>query len=135
MATKYTNKSTNKIIFQELSYLLNGVCFSVHNDIGRWAREKTYCDLVEAKLKELNILYKREWAVPDLGDKIDFLIDDKIILEVKAKSRLLKDDYFQTQHYLQLLNKKLGLLVNFRDRYLKPARIVRIDTSARERFV
>ena len=58
---------------------------------------------------------------------IDFIIDDKIIIELKAKKIILKDDYYQTQRYLHALNKKLALLVNFRNRYLKPIRVINAD--------
>ena len=57
-----------------------------------------------------------------------------MVLELKAKKVITKDDYYQIQRYLQMLNIKLGLLVNFRNRYLKPIRVVRIDTDARSKF-
>ena len=46
-----------------------------------------------------------------------------------------KEDYFQIQRYLQNLNIKLGLLVNFRDKFIKPIRIIRIDTISKNKFV
>ena len=55
---------------------------------------------------------------------VDFLIEDKILLELKAKRIISKEDYYQVRRYLESLNLKLGLLVNFRDRYLKPKRIL-----------
>lgn len=130
-----TNDTNEKLIHPELSYLVAGICFDVHNRLGRYAREKQYCDLIEEKLKESKIPYKREYVLANSGNKIDFLIDEKIILEAKAKRFLLKEDYYQTQRYLQALDKRLGLLVNFRHRYLKPQRVVRIDTSAKTKFV
>ena len=132
MHTNYTNK---KLIYPQLSYLITGICFSVHNALGRFAREKQYCDLIEKELKNLNLPHEREYVFKDSGNRIDFIIDDKIILEVKAKSALLKEDYYQTQRYLQALDKKLGMLINFRNRYIKPKRIVRIDTIAKSKFV
>lgn len=62
------------------------------------------------------------------------MVDDKIVLEIKAKRLVSKEDFYQLQRYLQFSTKKLGLMVNFRNRYLKPARIIRIDTDAREKF-
>jgi hypothetical protein len=44
---------------------------------------------------------------------------------MKAKPFILKDDYGQMQRYLQALNLELGIIYNFRDRYLKPKRILR----------
>jgi len=134
MHTNDTNKN-NKLIYPELSYIITGVCFEVHNALGRYSREKQYGDLLQEKIKELGISYKREFTVGSTGNKVDFLIDDKIIIELKAKSIILKEDYYQTQRYLQILNKKLGLIINFRNRYLKPIRIVKIDTETRNRFL
>lgn len=134
MDTNNTN-TNGKLIYPELSYLITGICFSVHNQLGRFAREKQYSDLIEDKLKELKIPYEREFQIKKTGNIVDFWVDSKIILEIKAKRFILKEDYYQLQRYLQMLNKKLGLLVNFRNRYLKPIRIIRIDTDTRHKFL
>ncbi len=130
MNTNYTNK----LIHPQLSYTLTGICFSVHNNLGRFAREKQYADAIEDLLKEAKIPYKREHRVVDTGNVLDFLVDDKIILEIKSKRLILKQDFYQSQRYLQSTKKDLALLVNFQNRYLKPVRIVRIETDARKRF-
>lgn len=139
MDTNYTNvkkiTQKNKLIYPELSYTIVGICFDVHNDLGRFAREKQYCDLLEDKLRDLKISHKREFHVNDTGNILDFIIEKKLILELKAKRVITKDDYYQIQRYLQILNIKLGLLINFRNRYLKPIRIIRIDTDVRNKFV
>jgi len=127
--------NTNKIIYPELSYIIIGICFEVHNELGRYAREKQYGNLIEDKLKNIKIPYKKELIIGDSGNIVDFLVDDKIVFELKAKRILTKDDYYQTQRYLQNLNIKLGILVNFRDKFLAPKRIVRIDTKNRSKFV
>jgi GxxExxY protein len=128
MRTNDTN-DTNKIIYPELSYTLNGICFDVHNEVGRYAKEKHYGDTLEKRLIELRIPYQRELTVPNTGDRIDFLIGGKIILELKAKRIITKLDYYQLQRYLQVFDIRLGILVNFRSEYLKPYRVVRIDTN------
>ena len=125
MATNTTKP--DKLIYPELSYIITGVLFAVHNELGLYAREKQYGDLIEQKLKEIKILYKRELAVSNSGNILDFTIDGKIILELKAKTNTVPEDYRQIQNYLQASNLKLGLLVNFRQKYLRPMRVVRID--------
>ncbi len=47
----------SELIHPELSYLITGICFEAHNELGRYAREKQYGDFIEVKLKELKILY------------------------------------------------------------------------------
>jgi len=135
MHANNTNGGKEKLIYPELSYTIVGVCFAVHNEIGRFARERQYSDCLEEKLKEASISYVREKDTERVGNRFDFTIDNKIVIEVKAKRVLTKDDYYQIQRYLQMSNIKLGLLVNFRNRFLKPVRIVQITTDARNRFV
>jgi len=127
--------NTNKLIHPELSYVITGICFNAHNDLGRYCREKQYGDEIEKRLKQIKLPYTRELQIKDSGNVIDFLIDSKLILEIKAKRILTKEDYFQIQRYLQTLNIKLGLLVNFRDKYIKPVRVVKIETAAKHKFV
>lgn len=130
-----TNKyGDSKIIYPSLSYTLTGICFSAHNEIGRYGKEKQYGDFIEKKLKEIKMSFKGEMSIGSSGNIIDFVIDDKVILELKAKRIFGKEDYFQIQRYLQKSKLKLGLLVNFRQKYIKPERIVCIDTPRRNRY-
>lgn len=96
----YEHDKKEKMIYPELSYKLTGILFETHNSIGRFGREKQYCD---------------------------FIVDDKIILEAKTMKMLTKDDYYQVQRYLQAANIKLGILANFSAPYLTPKRIIKID--------
>ena len=135
MNTNAANRNTTKLIYPELSYSLVGICFDVHNQLGRFARERQYGNLVAEKLTEANISYGREKEIMKTGNRVDFLIEDKIVLEIKAKPLVLKEDFYQLQRYLQASNKKLGMIVNFRNRYLKPIRIIKIETAAAKKFV
>jgi len=125
-----------KIIYPELSYKLNGLLFKIHNELGRFCLEKQYGDLLEIKLKEVQIKYEREKEIPFQGkdytikgNKVDFYIDNKILLDLKAKKFLQKDDFYQMRRYLKASDLKLGILVNFRDTYLKPHRILNSESS------
>ena len=121
----------SKLIYPELSYKITGILFAVHNELGRFYNEEQYADAIEGYLKNLKMDYEREKTLPISfkdeikgRNRIDFLIEDKVILELKTKRLLTRDDYYQTKRYLAALNKKLGLLVNFRDKYIKPRRIL-----------
>lgn len=121
----------DKIIFPELSFKINGVLFAVRKEQGRFKNEKQYCDAIEEKFRQLNIIFEREKILePSFpGEKsgrnrIDFLVENKIILEIKAKPFLTKTDYYQTRRYLSSLNKKLAILVNMRRNYIHPKRIL-----------
>jgi len=115
----------DKVIYPELSYTVNGILYFSHNNLGRFAKEKQHCDLIELKFKEKNIKYQREFVVVNTGNRVDFLVEDKIILEAKTVPFILHEDYYQIQRYLEILDLELGLLVNFRSRYLKPQRVLR----------
>lgn len=122
-------KPNIEVLYPELSYVVNGICFEVHNKLGRFCKEKQYADEFEFILKKNGLDYKREFTIMaenrPSGNKVDFIIQDKILIEIKAKKFVTKEDYYQTKRYLEALNMKLGLIVNFRDTYIKPKRILR----------
>ena len=115
------------LILEKLTYIINGILFETHNALGRYCREKQYGDFIEKKLIELNVSYTREFPVPGTGNIVDFLIEDVLILELKAKRFITKADYYQTQRYLHSSNKMLAILVNFTDLRLKPRRIIKTN--------
>ncbi|MCI0619588.1 GxxExxY protein [Candidatus Wolfebacteria bacterium] len=115
------------LLHPELSYTVVGHCFNTHNELGRYAREKQYADHIESQLIHDGILYEREQAIGDSGNIADFVIADTIVLELKAVRALTKEHYRQLQNYLQQSGLALGLLVNFREQYLKPRRILRAN--------
>ncbi len=105
--------------------------FKAHNKLGPFRSEKQYGDALENLFKANNLNYTRESGLPlsFKGEKprhniIDFIIDNKIILEIKAKNMITKDDYYQIKRYLISAKKELGILVNFRRKILQPKRIL-----------
>ncbi|MDI6778368.1 MAG: GxxExxY protein [Patescibacteria group bacterium] len=120
-----------EIVFSELSFIINGLLFDVHNELGRFCNEKQYGDCFEKKLQEKSIKYEKEKILPKSFEsekadrnRKDFLIDDKIIVEFKCKRVIERVDYYQAKRYLISLNKKLGIIVNFREKYIRPHRIL-----------
>jgi len=124
------------IIYPELSFKINGILFGVRKMLGRYKNEQQYCDAIEEELKNNEINYEREKVLPESfggeqkgRNKVDFLIDDKIILEIKAKPFVTKEDYFQVRRYLDCFGKKLGVLANMRKYYVNPKRILNSNVS------
>ena len=122
-----------KVLYKDLSYQLNGLLFKTHKDLGRYRNEKQYSDYFENLLKQENIIYTKEYRFKDQEKAesmdrcvIDFLIDNKIILEFKAKESLDMDDYYQIKRYLSTLNLELGILVNLRQPRITPKRILNL---------
>jgi GxxExxY protein len=121
-----TNKELNdKLLYPELSYEIVGMCFEVHNELGQFAREKQYASLLEAKFKSNGIKYEREYALGDSRNIVDFIVDDKIVLELKTVRVVGRVHYRQLQNYLQQTKMELGLLLNFSDKYLNPRRVLK----------
>lgn len=123
------------IVCPKTSYLLTGCCFEVHNNLGRFLSERQYADALEKIFNEKEIEFQREYELTSLskdipqGSRADFFIkspEGQIILEIKAKRLITKEDFYQMLRYLKSTNIKLGLIVNFRNRYLKPKRIINV---------
>jgi ATP-dependent DNA helicase RecG len=126
------SKNSEKLVEGELSYKLTGIFFEIQHELGRYARERQYSDAIDKKLSDLKIEFKREKPIEVSGRKsnfADFIVKNKILLEIKAKPFIKKEDYYQTMRYLQTSNLELGLIVNFRQEYLKPKRILNPDYS------
>lgn len=123
----YIKNKRAELIYEALSYKINGVLFSIHNELGPYAKEKQYLNVAARIFKEQGLLFESEVQIGNSGNRIDGIVEKKILLEFKAKRLLTKEDYYQTQRYLQKTGLKLGILVNFRDKILKPKRIIRIE--------
>ncbi len=125
-----------KIIHGELSYKLNGILFKARKVVGLYGNERQYCDAIEQELKTQGVCYEREKVikVSFMGEnkgrnKVDFLVENKIILEVKAKSFISKEDYYQVRRYLAAQKLKLGILVNMRRYAINPKRILNSEVA------
>jgi len=54
----------------------------------------------------------------------DFIVEEKIIVDLKAKRIITKEDYYQMRRYLIAYNVELGIIINFREYYINPKRIL-----------
>jgi len=120
-----------KVIYKELSYIIVGILFEVYNELGYGYKEKYYERALVEALKEKNINFKTQ--VPfDLKFKekiigrnyLDFLIDDKIILEIKKGKHFSRNNLTQVKQYLKITNLKLAILANFTPDGIKYLRVL-----------
>jgi 1-deoxy-D-xylulose-5-phosphate reductoisomerase len=121
------NDQSHDIIHKELSYKINGILFKVHDELGRYAKEKQYGDLFAMHLEKEKINFTREKNISRTSvdnNRADFIIENSIVVEFKAKSFITKEDYYQVKRYLEIINLKLGIIANFRQKFLKPKRVL-----------
>jgi len=105
----------------EISYLVRGAIFKVYNNLGPGLFESVYesalfyeLEKLELKVKkQVEIIINYEEIILDGAFRLDLLVEDKVIIELKSVEELAPIHYKQIATYLRLSNKKLGLLVNF----------------------
>lgn len=124
-------KVYKQVLYPELSYKICGLCYKIHNELDRFCNEKQYADALENLFKMEKVEYKRETPLPpsfegenERRNIPDFIIEETIVLDLKAKRIITKDDYYQMKRYLNAFKKELGLIINFREYYLKPKRVL-----------
>jgi GxxExxY protein len=122
----------DNIIYKEESYQIIGKCMEVHNNLGAGFLEIVYKDALEYELKKAGINYEREkqYIVHYKGVILphkfyaDFVVNGKIILEIKAVSNISDEFIAQAINYLKVSTNQLALIVNFGELKLNYKRIV-----------
>jgi GxxExxY protein len=109
------------MIENELSNKIIGYCIEVHRALGPGLLESTYKECLFYKLVNAGLYVEKEKAIPlvfeavklDCGYRVDLLIENKVIAEIKSVATLNDLHLAQTLTYLKLGDYKLGLLINF----------------------
>lgn len=121
------------LIYPELSYEIIGILFEVFNDIGSGFQEKYYQRAVAMRLRQIGLKFSQQIRInlkfknQIIGHYIlDFLIDHKIVLELKQGNRFSKRDIEQVYGYLKAKGLKLGIIVNFTSTGVKYKRILNL---------
>ena len=113
--------------FEELSEQVLGCAIEVHRQLGPGLLESTYEQCLAYELSRLQIPFKLQVELPveykeiklDCGYRIDVLVDDRIIVELKSVEQLLPIHEAQILTYLKLSGVSVGLLINFNVTVLK----------------
>ncbi len=121
-----------EILFKELSYAIVGAAMDVHKILGGGFLEAIYQAALEHELTLRKIPFEKQVRLPVtykgvlLGEYVaDFVIDGKIIVEIKAVSQLNAAHEAQAMHYLAATGQRLAILLNFGSQKLEQRRIVR----------
>ncbi len=122
----------SNILYKDESYSIVGALFDVYNNLGSGFLEIVYKDAHEYEFKNLNIPFEREKEFKINYKEIvlphkfyaDFIVFDKIILEVKSTENLHDKHIAQCINYLKVSNCKLAILANFHKNLLDHKRIV-----------
>lgn len=105
----------------EISQLVIGAAINVHKDLGPGLLESSYQECLAYEIEQLGLNVKTQVPLPliykeinlGIGYRIDILIENKVIIEVKAVNALTEIHSAQLLTYLKLSKIKLGLLINF----------------------
>lgn len=123
----------HKIIKNEISFDIRGAAFRIHSELGPGLLESVYETALTYELKQMGYNVINQLSVPmmyrdikmEVGFRLDLLVNDKVVVEIKSVEKLLDVHHKQLLTYLKLTNKKLGLLINFNSYPLKNS-IIRI---------
>lgn len=112
----------------EIASIVVDVAYKVHHSLGPGLFESVYETIIEHELINTHGLeVKRQIPLPvvwksiklDVGFRIDLLVENKVVIELKSIEKLAPVHFKQVITYLRLTNKKLGLLINFQEELIK----------------
>ena len=119
------------LLYKELSYQVIGAAMEVHGALGSGFLESVYGHALAHELNDRKISFERQAPVTvfykerEIGVYwADFLVDEKIVVEIKAASALTPEHNAQAIHYLAAMRLRLGLLINFGNKSLQYRRFI-----------
>ncbi len=122
------------LIYPDESYKIVGILYDVFNNLGSGHKECFYQKAIAIALTNEKIKFKEQAYTPVTYKNVkigkyflDFLIDDKIVLEIKKDSIFRKQNIEQVYSYLKANNLKLGILANFTRTKVDYKRILNIN--------
>jgi GxxExxY protein len=122
--------SSNKdvyLVHGKITNLILSSAYKVHSRLGPGLLERPYKICLGHELRGLKVAFKEEKLLPveydgftiDFGYRVDFMVEDSVIVEVKAVESILALHEAQLLSYLKLSKKRVGLLINFNVAHLR----------------
>jgi len=106
--------------YKEITEKVIGAAMKVHSALGNGFQEVIYQRALEIEMEDTGIKFRREFEMPifykgkEIGlRRVDFLVDGKIMVELKAIIQLENVHLAQAKNYLEAYNVEVGLLINF----------------------
>ena len=106
--------------YSDITSKIIGSAMKVHSTLGNRFQEVIYQRALAIEMKNQNLAFVRELEIPiyyqdiEVGRRrVDFLVDDKILVELKAVAQLEKIHLAQGLNYLEAFKMEIGLLINF----------------------
>jgi len=117
-----------------LTYEIIGGAIEVHKALGPGLLENVYEECLAIELADRGLVVRRQVPVPvffkgrqiDLAYRLDMLVNDSVVLELKAIEKLMPVHEVQLMTYMKLANKGTGLLINFHTPYLRDSIVRRV---------
>jgi GxxExxY protein len=110
----------NSLKFRDITAIIIGCAMKVHRELKSGFQEYIYQGALEIEIKKAALTFIREYEMPvyyfgeKLGlRKVDFFVENKIMVELKAKTLLENVDLAQSLNYLEASGTEIGLLINF----------------------
>jgi GxxExxY protein len=111
----------------EIAQQVVDCCFNIHKKLGPGLFESVYEEIMDYELRKTGFLIERQKPIPvywdglklDMGFRADFIIENKVIIEVKSIATIAHVHQKQVLTYLKLTNIKLGLLINYNEGLIK----------------
>ena len=105
----------------EISYIIRGAIFTVYNTLGPGLLESVYVEALKIELENEGLTVRKEVPIPvfysgvklEVSFRMDLLVEERVIIEVKSVEELKKLHHKQTLSYLKITSLKLAILVNF----------------------
>ncbi len=105
----------------DISYQIRGAIFNVYNTLGPGLFESVYSAALTYELQQAGLNVSKEVAVPvcykdtklDIGFRLDLLVEDKVIVEIKSVENLAEVHHKQVLTYLRITGLKLGIIGQF----------------------
>lgn len=124
----------NKLIYKDLSYQIIGIVFEVFNNLGFGYQEKIYQKALEIAFsrKRLQFVSQSPYKIRYKGEIVgryfmDFVVEDKIVIELKQGNYFSRKNFEQVNAYLKATGYKLAILINFTSGGIKFKRMLNLQ--------